>query len=78
MQIKVLFDYHELSDVVEGGVSASADNATHSQRAMHHKQKEDKKALYFIHQGMNDETFKRIEGATTASEAWTTFSTSYR
>ena len=49
----VLFDYHELWDVVESGVSALADNATEAQRVTHRdKKKKDKKALYLIHQGM--------------------------
>ncbi|XP_037494703.1 uncharacterized protein LOC119370507 [Jatropha curcas] len=77
--MKVLFDYHELWDVVENGVSALDANATEAQRVAHRDQKKkDKKALYLIHQGMNDETFEKIEGATTASEAWTILSTSYK
>ena len=70
VQMRVLFDYHELWDVVESGVSVLADNATEAQRVAHCDQKKkDKNALYLIHQGMNDETFEQIEGATTASEA---------
>jgi len=75
----VLFDYHELCDVVESGVSALAANATKAQRVAHcDKKKKDNKALYLIHQGMNDKTFEQIEGATTASEAWTILSTNYK
>jgi len=33
--MRLLFDYHELWDVVEGGVSALADNATEAQRVAH-------------------------------------------
>jgi len=70
VQMRVLFDYHELWDVVESGVFALADNATEAQRVAHRDQKKkDKKALYLIHQGMNDETYEQIEGATTTSEA---------
>jgi len=68
--MRVLFDYHELWDVVESVVSTLADNATETQRVAHRDQKKkNKKALYLIHQGMNDETFEQIEGSTTASEA---------
>lgn len=68
--MRVLFDYHELWDVVESGMSPLANNATEAHRVAHHDQKKkDKKVLYLIHQGMNDETFEQIEGATTASEA---------
>ena len=77
--MRVLFDYHELWDVVESGVSALAANATEAQRVAHRdKKKKDNKALYLTHQGMNDETFEQIEGATTASEAWTILSTNYK
>jgi len=77
--MRVLFDYHELWDVVKSGVSALADNANEAQRVAHRDQKKkDKKALYLIHQGMNDETFEHIEGATTASEAWIILSTNYK
>jgi len=60
LQMRVLFDdYHKLWDVIESGVSALADNATEAQRVAHRDQKKkDKKALYLIHQGMNDETFE--------------------
>ena len=30
--MRVLFDYHELWDIVESGVSALADNATEAQK----------------------------------------------
>ncbi|XP_068490488.1 uncharacterized protein [Phaseolus vulgaris] len=70
LQMRVLFDYHELWDVVESGVSALAANATEAQRVAHRDQKKkDNKALYLIHhQEMNDETFEQIEGATTSNE----------
>ena len=37
--MRVLFDYHELWDVVESGVSALAANATEAQRVAHRDQK---------------------------------------
>jgi len=50
VQMKVLFDYHELWDVVESGVSIA--NATEAQRVAHRDQKKkDNKVLYLIHQG---------------------------
>jgi len=44
MQMRVLFDYDELWDVVESGVSALATNATKAQRVAHrdHKKKDNK------------------------------------
>ena len=77
--MKVLFDYHELWDVVESGVFALVANATEAQRVAHcDKKKKDNKSLYLIHQGMNDEMFEQIEGATTTSEAWIILSTNYK
>jgi len=77
--MRVLFDYHDLWDVVESGVSALGDNATEAQRVAHRDQKKkDNNALYLIHQGMNDETFEQIEGATTTSEARIILSTNYK
>jgi len=68
--MRVLFDYHELWDVIESGVSALAANAIEAQRvALRDQKKKEKKDLYLIHQGMNDETFEQIERATTANEA---------
>jgi len=68
VQMRVLFDYHELWDVVESGVSTLAANATEAQRVAHHDQKKKgNRALHLIHQG-----------ATTANEAWTILSTNYK
>ena len=64
VQMRVLSDYHELWEVVESRVTALAANAIEAQRVAHRDQKKDNKALYLIHQGMNDETFEHIEGAT--------------
>ena len=77
--MRVLFDCHELWDVVESGVCALADNATEAQGVAHCDQKKKgNKALYLIDQGMNDERFEQIEGATTTSEAWTILSIDYK
>jgi len=60
VQMRVLFDYHELWDVVESEVSELADNATEAQRVAHRDQKKkNKKALYLIHQGMNNERLSK-------------------
>ena len=59
-------------------MSALVANAIEAQRVAHCDQKKNNKTLYLIHQGMNDETFKQIEGASTASEAWTILSTNYK
>ncbi|XP_044476979.1 uncharacterized protein LOC123204412 [Mangifera indica] len=79
VQLRVLFDYHELLDVVENGVSTLAENETDAQKNVHHKiKKKDKKALYFIHQGVNDEVFEKIARVTITKQAWDILMTSYK
>ncbi|XP_044505720.1 uncharacterized protein LOC123225676 [Mangifera indica] len=79
IQLRVLFDYHELLDVVENGVPTQVENGTDAQKNVHREiKKKDKKTLYFIHQGVNDEVFEKIAGATTSKQAWDILMTSYK
>ncbi|GKV45648.1 hypothetical protein SLEP1_g52709 [Rubroshorea leprosula] len=79
VQMRVLFDYHELLSVVENGVAEIAENANDAQKhAYRESKKKDKKALYFIHQGVNDEVFEKIEDAATSKQAWDTLMTAYK
>ncbi|GKV24984.1 hypothetical protein SLEP1_g34508 [Rubroshorea leprosula] len=77
--MRVLFDYHELLSVVENGVVEIAGNANDAQKhAYCESKKKDKKALYFIYQGVNDEVFEKIEDAATSKQAWDTLMTTYK
>ncbi|GKV24501.1 hypothetical protein SLEP1_g34108 [Rubroshorea leprosula] len=77
--MRVLFDYHELLGVVEIGVAELAENANDAQKHAHREsKKKDKKALYFIHQGVNDEVFEKIEDATTSKQAWDILMTTFK
>ncbi|GLT78984.1 hypothetical protein SLA2020_504990 [Shorea laevis] len=77
--MRVFFDYHELLGVVEIGVAALAENANDAQKHAHcESKKKDKKALYFIHQRVNDEVFEKIEDATTSKQAWDILMTAYK
>ncbi|GKV17840.1 hypothetical protein SLEP1_g28296 [Rubroshorea leprosula] len=79
VQMRVLFDYHELLGVVETGVAELAKNANDAQKHAHREnKKKDKKALYFIHQGVNDEVFEKIQDATTSKQAWDILMTAYK
>ncbi|GAV74127.1 UBN2 domain-containing protein [Cephalotus follicularis] len=78
-QMRVLYDYHELLGVVENGVADLAENATEAQINTHREmKKKDKKALYFIHQGVNDEVFEKVIGATSSKLAWDILMTSFK
>ncbi|GKV49004.1 hypothetical protein SLEP1_g55778 [Rubroshorea leprosula] len=46
--------------------------------AYRESKKKDKKALYFIHQGANDEVFEKIDDAATSKQAWDTLMTTYK
>ncbi|GAV68389.1 hypothetical protein CFOL_v3_11892 [Cephalotus follicularis] len=77
--MRVLYDYHELLAVVENGVTDLAENATKAQINTHREiKKKDKKALYFIHQGVNDEVFEKVVGATSSKQAWDILMTSFK
>ena len=50
VQMRVLFNDHELLDIMENDVADVAENATDAQKNTHREsKKKDKKALYFIH-----------------------------
>ena len=68
--MRVLFDYHELLGVVDTGVEEIAETANEAQHNTYREsKKKDKKALYQIHQGVNDEVFEKIVGATSSKGA---------
>ncbi|GAV76786.1 UBN2 domain-containing protein [Cephalotus follicularis] len=78
-QMRVLYDYHELLGVVENGVTDLAENATEAQINTHREmKKKDNNALYFIHQGVNDEVFEKVVGATSSKLAWDILMTSFK
>ncbi|XP_019438838.1 PREDICTED: uncharacterized protein LOC109344531 [Lupinus angustifolius] len=70
-QMKVLFSFQEISEVVEEGSHEPGPDATEVQRAIHKEvKKKDNKALFLIHQCVDDIHFEKIQNATTAKEAW--------
>ncbi|XP_019430437.1 PREDICTED: uncharacterized protein LOC109337824, partial [Lupinus angustifolius] len=69
--MKVLFSFQEISDVVEEGSHEPGPDATEAQRAIYKEiKKKDNKALFLIHQCVDDIHFEKIQNATTAKEAW--------
>ncbi|GAA0146953.1 hypothetical protein LIER_06774 [Lithospermum erythrorhizon] len=69
IQMKVLFGFQELTDVVEAGfndVTDPAASATLPQAqkdSLRENMKKDKKALYYRHQALDDATFEKISDA---------------
>ena len=61
VQMRVLFDYHKLLGVIENRVVDLAENTSKAQQINHFEnKKKDRKALYCIHQEVNDEVFDKI------------------
>ena len=70
--MKVIFGYQGVTEVVEGGVSrAAASSPTEAQKEAHNELKrKDCKALFLIHQCVDNAHFEKIEGAKSSREAW--------
>ena len=69
--MKVIFAYQEVQEVVDEGYPALVEGATEAQRAVHREnKKKDNKALFFIHQCIDNAHFEKIASAKTSHEAW--------
>ncbi|XP_019450686.1 PREDICTED: uncharacterized protein LOC109352955 [Lupinus angustifolius] len=72
-QMKVLFCFQEVSEVVEDEFVSLHTNATELKRAtFKDAKKKDNKALFLIHQCVDDVHFEKIQNGTTTKEAWDT------
>ncbi|KAK2431203.1 hypothetical protein QL285_029460 [Trifolium repens] len=70
-QMKVIFGFQEVQEVVETDVCELANDATEVQRNAHRAlKKNDFKAMFFIHQYVDLVNFQKIENATSAKECW--------
>jgi hypothetical protein len=66
-QMKVIFEFQEVQEVIENGVTPLAENATEAQRIEHIAlKKKDFKAMLFIHQCVDLINFQKIESATSS------------
>ena len=70
-QIKVVFCYQDLWDLVKEGVATLAEAATDQEKAAHKElKKKDYKALFIIHQCVDADNFEKVSDAESAKEAW--------
>ncbi|XP_017420405.1 uncharacterized protein LOC108330431 [Vigna angularis] len=67
-QIRVLLKYQDVLEVIEGDHQEFPIGATDDQEA--EKRKKDNKALFIIHQCVDDAHFEKIQHAKTTREAW--------
>ncbi|XP_019451813.1 PREDICTED: uncharacterized protein LOC109353910 [Lupinus angustifolius] len=70
-QMKVLFNFQEVNKAVENGLVAPGPEATEIQRTMFKEaKKKNNKALFLLHQCVDDTHFEKIQNAITTKEAW--------
>ncbi|XP_019432586.1 PREDICTED: uncharacterized protein LOC109339582 [Lupinus angustifolius] len=71
IQMKVLFGYQEVFDIIQEGYQSVGEDATEAQRLVHKDcKKRDCKALFMIHQCVDESNFEKISNAKTTKEAW--------
>ena len=79
--MKALLGSQDVWEIVEKGYNEPQEGATLSQAqrdSLKDSRKRDKKALYLIYQGLDEDAFEKISEATTAKEAWEKLQTSYK
>ncbi|XP_019414546.1 PREDICTED: uncharacterized protein LOC109326302 [Lupinus angustifolius] len=78
IQMKTIFGFQEVNEVVLNGYQEIGANACEAQRTIYREsKKKDCKSLFLIHQYVDDATFERIVGAKTTKEAWESLEKSY-
>ncbi|XP_019429606.1 PREDICTED: uncharacterized protein LOC109337148 [Lupinus angustifolius] len=71
VQMKALMGYQEVDEIVEQGVPPLVEGATEEQRKMHKEiKKKDCKAMFLLHQCVDEAHFEKISGAENSKEAW--------
>lgn len=79
IQMKVAFGYQDVLDVVQNGVQELGENPTDEQRTAYNgAKKKDCRALFFIHQSLDNANFEKIADVKSSKEAWDTLENSYK
>jgi hypothetical protein len=70
-QMKVLFDYQNVLDVITTDVTPLVEEATAAQQATHKEEKKkDYKALFLIHSCIDSDNFEKVGDCDSAKQAW--------
>lgn len=78
VKMDVIFGFQDVTDLVKNGIPAEVEGATEVQTAAHKAmKKKDCKALFLIHQCVDDVNFEKISGAKSSKEAWDILQQSY-
>nr|KYP50125.1 hypothetical protein KK1_028109 [Cajanus cajan] len=76
--MKAIFGFQEVMEIVNTGYSDPPENATDTQQAAFREAKrKDCKALFYLHQCVDEANFEKIALAKTAKEAWDILAQSY-
>ncbi|KAK2397922.1 hypothetical protein QL285_059445 [Trifolium repens] len=77
-QMRVVFGFQDVCDLVQGGVEPVTEYSTDVQKAIHKElKKKDYKALFIIHQCVNPDNFERVGDAQSTKEAWDNLEKAY-
>lgn len=78
VKMGVIFGFQDVTDLVKNGIPEEVEGATDAQTAAHKAmKKKDCKALFLIHQCVDDANFEKIAGAKSSKEAWDILQQSY-
>ncbi|MCI00852.1 hypothetical protein A2U01_0021874, partial [Trifolium medium] len=70
-QMKVVFGFQDVWDLVQGGVEPITESSSDAQKATFKElKKKDYKALFIIHQCVSPDNFERVGDAQSSKEAW--------
>nr|KYP59134.1 Retrovirus-related Pol polyprotein from transposon TNT 1-94 [Cajanus cajan] len=78
IQMNAIFGFQEVYEFVHDGYQVVGDDATDAQKSIFKEsKKKDCKALFLIHQCVDDANFEKISSAANAKEAWDSLEKSY-
>ncbi|GAU50483.1 hypothetical protein TSUD_409690 [Trifolium subterraneum] len=73
IQMQAIFGFPEVLEVIQNGYAVVGDEGTEAQRTLYRaNKKKDCKAIYLIHQSVDEVNFDKISACTTAKQAWDT------
>jgi len=71
--MKVIFGFQDVLEIVNNGVEALPENPTYVQSNTHREaKKKDYKALFYIHQCVDNKVFEKISDSESSKAAWDT------
>ena len=69
--MKVILGYQEVLDIVQEGIPTLGEGATESQKTEHKElKKRDCKAMFLLHQCVDNAHFEKIAAADSSKDAW--------